>query len=184
VRFGCRETSSNDFGFSSNMRCCVPRCKTKADCPAGETCGTAGTCRKPTCHDLGGVCRDGDRFSQQPNAACLNGEAEQPFTNRCDSGCGYHFGPCGQTCCLPAELARTQQLAASVEQLQQSGTAERSGGGSTMLHLTEVVILGAIAACVFALYRGTFPSMTGARDFRDGGGHCERSGVRVQGAVD
>eukprot|EP00929_Paragymnodinium_shiwhaense_P110069 TRINITY_DN76787_c0_g1_i1.p1 TRINITY_DN76787_c0_g1~~TRINITY_DN76787_c0_g1_i1.p1 ORF type:complete len:265 (+),score=46.68 TRINITY_DN76787_c0_g1_i1:79-873(+) len=165
--FSCTDDASG-FSFTrSATHCCVPRCSSNEACPDGEVCAhdkaSGGRrCRRPTCQDLGGSCRSpafvaGSRSSSSASSACTEGEVEQTFEQRCDSGCGYWRGRCGQSCCVKtgssASKAKVGDAAAeyrvppSMQQLSSSKTthAEASRGHGAMDMISYMALAGVIA---------------------------------------
>jgi len=174
--FACAASPGHAAASAEDMRCCVPRCSTDGDCPEGEVCGglsTGYTCRRPTCADLGGTCRFPTGADPE---ACQENEAEHVFQERCDSGCGYWRGRCGQTCCVegskiaPASAPKATGLAAAATEpaaaFRTSGSSDGGsdvGSASPALRLAEVASLGLVASIAIFLWRRASPGEGSAR---------------------
>lgn len=149
---------------TAKVRCCVPSCGGDADCPNGEVCrpGRGGsTCKRPTCHDLGGTCRS-DR-------GCGPDEEERVFETRCESGCGYWRGTCGQACCIPKGIIREVGSAVAMGPVLGQGVPGAARptygdpGASVTWRFGELLCLAAVAGVVVVLYHRASPNDQAAR---------------------
>mmetsp|Transcript_117694 Transcript_117694/g.379839 ORF Transcript_117694/g.379839 Transcript_117694/m.379839 type:complete len:177 (-) Transcript_117694:58-588(-) len=120
-----------------------------------------------TCLELGGTCRVPGESGD--DAGCEAGEEVKEFEIRCDSGCGYWHGQCGQTCCVPVHRhdraeeqvpAHSTVVGSSAGQenvgvaLLQKAAAPLDAGGVSA-GWVDAACLAGITLVVFALYRHT-----------------------------
>jgi len=108
VEFGAFHCTPPWNGATTPVRCCLPKeCTSDGDCEEGKICSEEYRCREPSCQASGGTCRAPDMAQVGPGGntppACLPGERVKYYErSTCDSECGYFWGQCGETCCLPA----------------------------------------------------------------------------------
>lgn len=101
-----------------------------------------------TCTELGGVCR----VPEGP--PCPDGEVAHAYNVRCDSGCGYWRGRCGQPCCVAAGY--TEEVA-----VLESPVWAPGGTATSQLQLAaEVVCTAGVVMLVVALARFARPPET------------------------
>merc|ERR1711953_1499848 len=119
-----------------------------------------------TCMEQKGECRV---------ETCQPGEKKVVFERRCDSGCGYWRGRCGQVCCV-YDLKAEKALEASIPHAevnlitetnqQHTQTTEGSQASSTS-YLFDMLVLVGVASLVFVVFRhasNTSPSSSNVRD--------------------
>lgn len=104
----------------------------------------------PTCSARGGACRvpgkDGD------DTGCETDELAMEFDVKCDSGCGYWRGRCGQTCCIPVHGGNASAVlhaanGSSQERAEAAALQEApQGANSSSQEKAEVVPLRGAAA--------------------------------------
>mmetsp|Transcript_9280 Transcript_9280/g.23922 ORF Transcript_9280/g.23922 Transcript_9280/m.23922 type:complete len:342 (-) Transcript_9280:75-1100(-) len=160
--------------MAGNPRCCVP----------ADRCMDAIRCRPLTCTARGGVCRSpvSNPFGEEDSPPCHAGEVTFMYTRRCDSGCGYYQGVCGQTCCVSAEGWDTIQQKLRTYEAQEAqgegasggkarklaalGVDEGSAGGildTFTLDRSEVACLAGVGLLVLLLYARTGPAQKDAQ---------------------
>jgi len=167
----------------------TPLCKDDSDCQLGEKCrgdeSGQKACQKPNCAERGGICggiAGGLRAGQ-----CRKGEVEVYFEDRCDSGCGYFWGQCGQPCCATEEAARSPEsiaangtsdavLAGGMESKAAVPAVPRPQHGNgapdeilpgTRQSIIELLCLGLVASVSLLLYRRMGGVQAGGQDGAD-----------------
>uniref|UniRef100_A0A7S4QCL3 PSI domain-containing protein n=1 Tax=Alexandrium monilatum TaxID=311494 RepID=A0A7S4QCL3_9DINO len=113
-----------------------------------------------TCDELGGSCRVPLEDARSDADACEAGEELKEFDVRCDSGCGYWQGRCGQPCCVPAAKQNETTTPAVLEGKSAVGMASMGGAkgaGPSSLAWVDGVALTVVAGIALGLYRCTCP---------------------------
>mmetsp|Transcript_75024 Transcript_75024/g.139989 ORF Transcript_75024/g.139989 Transcript_75024/m.139989 type:complete len:147 (-) Transcript_75024:37-477(-) len=125
-------------------------CFLLAACLAAADLGPSTTHKQSpgvkTCEEMGGTC---SFPAVEPELdLCPDGGKVHEFAIKCDSGCGYWRGKCGQPCCVPTDLQNKASLPPAAD-------------SSHILNINTLSLLGVCLICV-ALVAALRPSCRGS----------------------